>query len=32
MEDKKLARLEEKFRRTAEYVIQKNAEFYRRLS
>ena len=32
MDDEKLARLEEEFRRTAEYVLHKNAELYRRLS
>jgi hypothetical protein len=32
MDEEKLAQLEEEFRRTAEYVLQKNAELYRRLS
>ena len=30
--EEKLAQLEEEFRRSAEYVLQKNAELYRRLS
>ena len=30
--EKKLAKLEEEFRRSAEYVLQKNADLYRRLS
>ena len=32
MDEEKLAQLEEEFRRTAEYVLLKNAELYRRLS
>ena len=32
MDDEKLAHMEEEFRRTAEYVLLKNAELYRRLS
>jgi hypothetical protein len=30
--EEKLAQLEEEFGRSAEYVLQKNADFYRRLS
>lgn len=30
--EEKLAQLEEEFRRSAEYVLQKNADLYRRLS
>lgn len=30
--EEKLSQLEEEFRRSAEYVLQKNADLYRRLS
>ena len=30
--EEKLARLEDEFRRSAEYILQKNADLYRRLS
>jgi predicted transcriptional regulator len=30
--EERLAQIEKEFRRSAEYVIQKNAELYRRLS
>jgi hypothetical protein len=30
--EEKLAQLEDEFRRSAEYVLQKNADLYRRLS
>jgi hypothetical protein len=30
--EEKLAQLEEEFRRSTEYVLQKNADLYRRLS
>lgn len=30
--EEKLAQIEDEFRRSAEYVLQKNAELYRRLS
>ena len=30
--EEKLAQLEEEFRRSAEYVLQKNADLYRRLA